>query len=165
MTKKNTNNQPQIGLSDDVLKGVVEIFNTLLADEHVLYMKLRKYHWNVTGPHFNTLHVAFETQYTALEPIIDEIAERIRQYGVLAPGTLGEMAELARLEEQAGHNPDAATMVAELVADHETLVRHLREDIEKADEYDDVSAEDYLTGLLQQHQKFAWLLRATLENA
>lgn len=156
---------PQLGLSDEVRLGLADMFKRLLADEMVLYTKLRNYHWNVTGPTFAMLHELFEEQYTELADVIDDIAERIRQYGVMAPGTLAEFQQLARLSEHPGEYPDARTMVANLVADHEALVRTLREDEETMDDdYEDVGAQDFVTGLLQRHQKMAWLLRAHLEG-
>lgn len=152
-----------IGLSQKAIDGVVKLTTTLLADEYLLYTKLRKFHWNVTGPHFLELHEAFEAQYNALESIIDDTAERIRQYGALSIGTLAEFAEHARLKEAPGSNPDARAMVEEIASDHEAMVRHLRADIDLIDdEYDDISAEDYFTGVLHFHEKQAWLMRAML---
>jgi starvation-inducible DNA-binding protein len=157
---------PRIGLSDDAVQGVVGILKTLLADEMVLYTRLRNYHWNVTGLQFQPLHDLFEEQYDELAEVIDDTAERIRQYGAMAPGTLEEFKALTRLSEQPGVYPDARTMIANLLDDHETMIRHLRADCDTIDdEYDDIASEDYLTGLLQQHQKMAWKLRAHLEGA
>ena len=156
---------PDLGLSTDAHQGVIDVLSTILADEHILYLKLRKYHWNVTGPRFHSLHVTFEEQYTALATTIDEIAERIVQYGAPAPGTFSEFKDMARLNEKPGNVPDANTMILNIVEDHETLVRHLRDDIETVSEkFEDVGAEDFLTGLLQSHQEQAWMLRAMVEN-
>lgn len=159
-----TPNTPELGLAGSAMETAVDILEKLLADESVLYQKLRKYHWNVTGPHFHTLHVVFEEQYTAIEPVIDEAAERIRQYGALAIGTFDELLKATRLEEHPGVNPDARTMVSHLVADHEAIIRNLRNDIDLADDIDDFGLEDYLTGQLQAHQKMAWMLRTMLED-
>lgn len=158
---------PAIGLSQAAINGVVQIMNRVLSDEYLLYTKLRKYHWNVTGPHFLTLHASFEEQYEAVETIIDESAERIRQYGVLSIGTLAEFQKHARLTEKPGDNPNARQMVADIAEDHEAMIRHLREDIDTIDDdYDDVSAEDYLTQILHTHEKYAWMMRAMLaENS
>lgn len=154
---------PNIGLEPKAQAGVVKVLSTLLADEVLLYTKLRKYHWNVVGAEFFQLHAAFEEHYTAIESVIDVVAERIRGYGAVAPGTLSEFSELARLREQPAHNPDARGMVEDLVNDYETLMRYLRADIEMiAEEYQDVGAEDLLTGLLQDHQKQAWMLRSVI---
>jgi len=156
---------PELGLPEESQENVASILKVVLADEEMLYQKLRNYHWNVSGHHFFALHKAFEDQYNELADVIDEVAERIRQYGVFAPGTMQEFREMARLSEQPGVYPDARTMVANLVADHEAVIRNLREDIESIDDNDDdVGAEDLLTGILQQHQKMAWMLRTYLEE-
>jgi starvation-inducible DNA-binding protein len=156
---------PDLGLSDNNTDGVVQVLKVLLADEMVLYQKLRNYHWNVTGPQFRALHEVFEEQYKQLEPSIDEVAERIRTYGEMTPGTLSEFGRMTRLEEHPGEYPASRQMVIDLVSDHETLVRHLRSDIEQVgDKHGDVGAEDFLTGLLQTHQEMAWMLRAMIEG-
>lgn len=156
-----TKMNPQIGLSDEAMTGAVSILSTLLADEFLLRLKLRKFHWNVTGPQFLSLHEIFEKQYTALATFIDEVAERLRSYGAISPGTMAEFLDLARLEEFPEDNPDAEGMVKALVQDHEAMIRHLREDIKTAgDKYEDVGLEDFLTGQLQEHQEMAWMLRS-----
>ena len=155
--------KPNDGLNEEQREAMIGLLKTALADQHVLYMKMRHYHWNVTGPQFQPLHELIEEQYDDIADTIDDTAERIRQYGEFAPGTLKEMLELARLTEDETV-PTAREMVANLVADHESVIRALREDIEIADDHDDVAVEDYFTGLLQDHQKMAWLLRAHLEG-
>jgi len=155
---------PDLGLDADAVEGITHIFKTLLADEYVLYTKLRHFHWNVTGPQFRSLHQLFEEQYTALETTIDQTAERLRSYGPYAPGTMAQFLEMTRLQEQGGV-PTAQEMVQELAADHEHMVRLLRDDIDNADDYDDDGAEDFLTGLLQAHQEQAWMLRTFLQGA
>ena len=153
------------GLTSEQQAGVVELLKQALADQHVLYMRMRNYHWNVTGPQFQSLHALIEAQYTAVEATIDETAERIRQYGAYAPGTLKQMLDLARLQEEPDIIPSAREMVANLVADHESVIRQLREDTRLAgDKYEDIAVEDYFTGLVQAHQKMAWLLRSHLEG-
>ncbi len=153
------------GLTSEQQSGVVELLKYVLADQHVLYMRMRNYHWNITGPQFQPLHALIENQYDQIAAAIDDTAERIRQYGAFAPGTLKEMLELARLDEEPGVVPSAREMVANLVADHEAVIRQLREDTKTAgDTYGDISVEDYFTGLVQDHQKMAWLLRAHLEG-
>ncbi|HEX2622597.1 MAG TPA: DNA starvation/stationary phase protection protein [Phototrophicaceae bacterium] len=155
--------ETSLGLSQNQINGIVRVLITTLADEHILYIKLRKYHWNVSGPEFFSLHQLFEKQYNALANIIDEIAERIVQYGVAAPGTMGEFVKEARLKEFEGDVPDAAGMVASIFADHVALVRYLREDVEEvAEDLEDVGAADFLTGLLEHHQQQAWMARAIL---
>jgi starvation-inducible DNA-binding protein len=156
---------PDLGLGDANREGVVQVLNTVLADQYLLYTKLRKYHWNVTGPQFHSLHELFEQQYTQLEAIIDVTAERIRTYGAMSPGTLAEFQQLSRLEEQPSEVPNARHMIEDLISDHENVIRNLRTDIKKVgDEYDDAGSEDYLTQLLQDHQKMAWLLRSFIEG-
>jgi len=153
--------KPSIGLPDDARGGVVEMLNALLSDEYLLYTKARNYHWNVFGPQFNDLHTFFESQYDALNEVVDEVAERARQLGGRAFGTLAEFAKAARLTEQPGGAPAARDMLASLLADHETVIRSLRGDIGPvADRYKDVGTSDFLTGLLEKHEKMAWMLRA-----
>jgi starvation-inducible DNA-binding protein len=152
-------------LTEKQQRGVVKILKVLLADELVLYTRLRNYHWNVTGVNFYALHAAFEGQFNTIADVADEVAERIRQYGAHAPGTMDEFIQKARLSEAPGVYPDPRTMVANLVADHEAIMGFLREDAEKIDEESgDIGAVDLLTRLLQQHQKMAWMLRMCLEG-
>ena len=156
--------KPNVGLNDAAVEKTVSVLQTLLADETVLYMQLRNYHWNVTGPNFIQFHQLFEEQYNALPEVIDTLAERVRSYGVRAIGTLAEVLEHTRLEEAPGELPSAREMVGNLVESHETMIRYLREDIDAMDDVDNDGDEDLLTGMLQDHQKQAWLLRAHLEG-
>jgi starvation-inducible DNA-binding protein len=152
-----------IGIPGDRRQAVVAILNTLLADEFVLYTKTRHYHWNVTGPQFNDLHKFFETQYEALDDVVDDVAERVRALGGRALGTLEELRAAARLGEKPGPAPAARDMLASLLADHEALARALRDDIDVVIErHRDVGTADFLTGLLEHHEKAAWMLRAFL---
>jgi starvation-inducible DNA-binding protein len=152
-----------IGISDPHRQGVIALLNTLLADEYVLYTKTRNYHWNVTGLQFNDLHKFFEAQYEALDDIVDEVAERARSLGGRAAGTLEEFRKHTRLNEEPGTAPAAKDMLAKLLADHEALVRTLRADVDATtDKFKDVGTADFLTGLLEQHEKMAWMLRAFL---
>jgi starvation-inducible DNA-binding protein len=152
---------PNIGLTDGNRQAVVDLLNTLLADEYLLYTKTRNYHWNVVGPQFNDLHKFFEAQYEALDGIIDEVAERARAVGGNAIGTLAELAKRARLTEKPGEYPDAATMLSRLLADHESMARTLRADLVTAlDKHGDAGTSDFLTGLMEQHEKMAWMLRS-----
>jgi starvation-inducible DNA-binding protein len=157
--------QPNIGLTEEQRKGVVDILNTLLADEYVLYTKTRNYHWNVTDMRFNDLHSFFETQYTQLEEMTDEVAERARMLGGWSRGTLTEFLQLTRLKEQPSNYPDAQQMLTDLLFDHETVIRYLRTDLETtADRYNDIGTNDFLTGLMERHEKMAWMLRAFVAN-
>ncbi len=153
-----------IGLSDRNQKGAVKILNRLLSDEYVLYTKTRNYHWNVTGPDFSELHKFFETQYEELDDIIDEVAERARSLGENSLGTLKEFLEHSKLKESPSHYPKAGKMIANLLHDHEALIRNLREDLRTCDEkLNDMGTSDFLTGLMERHEKMAWMLRAYLE--
>jgi len=157
--------KPNIGLSDEERTGVVHILNTLLSDEYLLYTKTRNYHWNVVGPQFNDLHKFFEAQYNELNDIVDEVAERARSLGGWSLGTLTEFLQQTRLKEQPGQYPNARNMIANLLADHEAIIRYLRVDLETcADKYHDVGTNDFLTGLMEKHEKMAWMLRAFLEG-
>src|SRR5581483_5451587 len=154
-------NRVNIGLGERQRQGVTEVLGRLLADEYVLYTKTRNYHWNVTGPQFNDLHKFFEAQYEALNELVDEIAERARQLGGRAFGTLAEFAKSARLTEQPGPAPAAKDMIASLLADHEAVIRVLRADITPvAETHGDIGTSDFLTALLEKHEKMAWMLRA-----
>jgi len=154
-----------IGLKDAERDGVSRILATLLADEYVLYTKTRNYHWNVVGPQFNDLHKFFEAQYEELDDAIDEVAERIRALGSPTPATLAEFVRLTRLTERSGEPPAARDMIATLLADHEAVVRTLRADLETtANQHHDAGTSDFLTGLMEKHEKMAWMLRAFLEG-
>ena len=166
MVTKEKAMMPDLGLKENAMTGAVEILSKMLADEFLLRVKLRKYHWNVTGPQFHALHEMFEEQYEALATLIDETAERIRAYGAMSPGTMEEFLDLTRLSENPGNIPNAAGMVENLVSDHEAMVRNLREDIKTAEgDYEDVGLADFLTGYLQEHQEMAWMLRSFVETA
>jgi starvation-inducible DNA-binding protein len=148
-----------IGLTDKTRKTMVDVLNRLLADEFVLYVKTRNFHWNVTGPNFSELHKFFEAQYEALDDNVDEIAERARALDGMAAGSMTDFLKLARLPESSSHVP-APEMLRALLADHEQVIRQLRADIEVADDVEDVGTEDFLTGLMEGHEKTAWMLRA-----
>ncbi|MCS6804448.1 MAG: DNA starvation/stationary phase protection protein [Acidobacteriota bacterium] len=156
--------KPNIGLNNKNRDAVVEILNRLLADEYVLYTKTRNYHWNVVGPQFNDLHKFFEAQYDELNEIVDEVAERARSLGGPSLGTLKEFLQHTRLKEHPGEYPNAQKMLQNLLADHEAVIRYLREDLVTVGEkYGDAGTNDFLTGLMEQHEKMAWMLRAFLE--
>ena len=151
------------GLSDEARDGVSNTLNTVLADLHMIYVKTRNYHWNVTGIHFLSLHELFETQYDALKEAADEIAERVRMYGMPTIGTMQEFINKSRLAESPGTIPDAQGMIENLLKDHETIARNLRMDIERcAEDFEDEATADLLTGLLQKHLEMAWMLRSHL---
>ena len=156
---------PNIGLTDTQRDGVRSILTTILADEYLLYTKTRNCHWNVRGPQFVQLHSFFEEQYEALNTIVDDIAERARALGYPAIGTLAEFLEKTRLRERPGHYPLARDMLTDLLNDHEIVIRQLRLDLETCMEpYQDAGTSDFLTGLLAQHEKMSWMLRASLQD-
>ncbi len=154
-----------IGLSSEDRESIRQILLPLLADETVLYFKTRNFHWNVKGPNFMQLHKFFEELYNTIDDSIDDIAEKIRTYGYPVQGSLKELYELARLPESYfSPNKSADEMLNELVDNHEQLVRVLRSDLEMAQtKFNDAGIADYLTGLMQYHEKAAWLLRSHLQ--
>ena len=133
----------------------------LLADSYTLYLKTHNYHWNVTGPQFNTLHQMFEEQYTELATAVDEIAERIRALGIKAPGSYAEFSSLTSIEEGTGEEP-AEDMIRELAIGQETVVRTAREAFPAAADANDEPTADLLTQRMQLHEKNAWMLRSML---
>lgn len=151
-----------IGISDKNRQAVAIALNQLLADEHILYNKTRNYHWSIEGPSFMEFHKLYEAHYNMLAESIDEIAERIRTIGHFAEGRLKEIVKLATLDE-----PEAPTdqeqQIQNLEADHETMIMKLRKLIKDFDEkYKDIGSSDFVTGLLRQHEKMAWMLRSYL---
>lgn len=155
--------KPNLGLSGKSRDAVLSVLGRLLADEHVLYVKTRNFHWNVTGPHFGPLHALFEEHYGELAETIDEVAERIRMLGGVAPGSMKEFIKLARIDEQPGGKLEAEKMIAALLSDHEAVIRALREATEVAGKAGDKGTEDFLTGVMEDHEKKAWMLRAHIE--
>lgn len=150
-----------IGISKEQRQTIAEGLSRLLADTYTLYLKTHNFHWNVTGPQFNTLHTMFEQQYTELATAVDEIAERIRALGVPAPGSYKQFAALTRIQEEDGV-PSATDMIAALAKDQEAVVRTAREVFPAADEANDEPTADLLTQRMQIHEKTAWMLRAML---
>jgi starvation-inducible DNA-binding protein len=154
-----------IELTDEARLEVGQMLNLLLADESVLYATTRDYHWNVTGPDFRSLHREFEEQYEQIAHWIDDVAERARAIGAGARGNWSDLAEAARLSGDRGIDLPAEHMLAELLALHEDLVAQLRADSEScATRFKDAGTADFLTGLMEQHEKTAWMLRAQLET-
>jgi starvation-inducible DNA-binding protein len=149
-------------LTQQQWEATVKILRHTLADEYLLYTKTRNYHWNVTGARFNDLHKFFEGQYEVLDEKIDEIAEFIRYFDQPAPASLAEFLKWARLKEDSSPAQTAEAMVKNLLADHELLIRSLRNDVAAIEESEGpVEVADLLTGLLADHGKMAWMLRST----
>jgi starvation-inducible DNA-binding protein len=151
-----------IGLDADIRSNVVAILNTLLADEFTLYARARSFHWNVTGRTFKSDHALFEDEYEMLDGVIDDVAERARALGGKVPARLSDFAKAARLTEMDGTSLSADAMILAMLDGHEGLVRMLRIDIEVIDDLDDEGTTDFLTGLMEAHEKRAWLLRSHL---
>jgi len=154
-----------IGLTDEQRQGSVDILNRVVADAYLLLIKTKKYHWDVIGPQFRTLHELWEEQYEALTETIDACAERIRTLGGYPLGTAEGFLSHASLREHAGDLPPAVEMVKRLVADHEQIIRNLREGIDRcSEEFHDEGTADFLTGLMEEHEKMAWMLRSFVEG-
>ena len=153
----------EIGIGEKERAEIAAGLARLLADSYTLYLKTHNFHWNVTGPQFNTLHTLFEQHYTELAVAVDDIAERIRALGLAAPGSYREFAELATVEEAKG-GESAEEMIRQLVIGQETVVRTAREAFPAADAANDEPTADLLTQRMQVHEKNAWMLRSMLET-
>ena len=154
-----------IGLTDKQRQSVVDLLNQGLADTYLLLVKTKKYHWDVVGPQFMTLHKLWQAHYEALTINVDIIAERIRTLGGYPLGTMEGFLKICSLKEDAGTIPTVTGMVSQLLADHEHIVRNLREHIEHcSNEFKDDGTADFLTGLMVEHEKIAWTLRSFIEG-
>ena len=151
-----------IGIPEAKRKAIAKGLSHLLADEYTLYLKTHNFHWNVTGPMFNTLHLMFETHYNEAALAVDLVAERIRALGFPAPGTYRQYAALSSIDETEGV-PAAMEMVRELVKGHEACARTARSVFPAAEDADDQPTADLLTQRMQAHEKTAWMLRSLLE--
>jgi starvation-inducible DNA-binding protein len=153
-----------IGITENNRKNVIHLLNILLSDEYVLYTKTLNYHWNITGNNFAELHKFLEEQYQDLQEIADSVAERTRKLDGHSFGTISEFSKNSRLKEFPGQRLKAAQMIKNLVDDHESVIVLLRKDLNLCDEkYSDKGTCDFLTGLMEQHEKMAWMLRSYLE--
>lgn len=152
-----------LGIPEASRKEIAEGLSRLLADTYSLYLKTHNFHWNVTGPMFQTLHLMFETQYNELALAVDLIAERIRALGFPAPGTYSDYAKLSSIEETPGV-PKAQDMIRLLVEGQESVARTARSIFPVADKVNDEPTADLLTQRLQVHEKTAWMLRSLLEE-
>lgn len=154
--------QIDIGIHEKDRMAIAEGLSRLLADSYTLYLKTHNFHWNVTGPMFNTLHLMFETQYTELATAVDLIAERIRALGAPAPGSYADFARLSTIKDAQGV-PKAEDMIRELVAGQEAVVRTARAVFPLVEKAGDQPSADLLTQRMQVHEKNAWMLRSLLE--
>lgn len=151
-----------IDINEENRKAVADSLQRLLADEFLLYMKTRNYHWNIKSFNFSELHAFFEEQYDELAEIIDEIAERIRTLGFISNGQLRDFLELTELEEQE-YTTKAKVQLANLINDHEIIIRHLRQCITDFDEkHNDSGSSDFVTALMEKHEKIRWILDSFL---
>ena len=154
-----------ISITKERKESVVAILNQLLADEFLLYTKTRKAHWNVFGKDFYSLHKFFEVQYEELAEVVDSVAERIRVLGSFTIGTLEEFKSKTELVEHPGVYEKEEKLIQDLLSDHEIIIRFLREKIPLVDEkFQDAGTTDFITGILQIHEKTSWMLRVHLES-
>lgn len=150
-------------MSETDRQKIAEHLSKLLADSYTLYLKTHNFHWNVTGPMFQTLHIMFETQYTELATAVDLIAERIRALGFPAPGSYKEYSKLSSVHEAEGV-PAAREMIKQLLEGNEAVIRTARTAIPFADGASDEATLDLLTQRMQLHEKTAWMLRSLLQD-
>jgi len=158
-----TDSKVDIGIAEDSRAEIAGMLSQLLADQHTLYIKTRNYHWNVTGMQFQSLHQLFAEQYDNLAEYIDDTAERIRSLGYFAPGSMEAFKNMGRLVETDHVGGNAQIMLQNLLNDHEAIIQILRNDQEEAmDKYGDAGTQDFLIGMMEGHEKMAWMLRAHL---
>ncbi len=152
-----------IGISEKNSLSVVNELSKILADEYILYTKTRNAHWNVEGSDFIDKHKFFETQFGQLDEFIDSVAERIRTLGHYAPATLSSFLSLTQLTEMTREKNDSHGFITELLEDHEIIISKLRENIHRfSEEFHDAGSCDFITGLMESHEKMAWFLRSHL---
>lgn len=150
-----------IGIKDNTK--VTKFLTVLLADEFVLYMKTRNAHWNVEGPDFHTMHTYFEQQYNELAVIVDEVAERLRKLDHYAVASLTDYLKLTHLSEKPLEKNDSLSFIKALLSDYESIIIFIREQLKALEDQLDTGTEDFITGVLEQHEKTAWMLRAHLK--
>ncbi len=156
--------EPRIGITKENLAKGAHILSGFLADEFLLYLKTRNAHWNVEGADFQEKHKFFEEQYDRLDEVMDDVAERIRSLGHYAPATMAAYLGLTHLTEKSRSSNTGAGYTAELLADHESIITRLREHINIfANDLNDAGTSDFVTGLVEMHEKMAWMLRAQLK--
>lgn len=151
-----------IGLQQKDRIVMAEQLQKLLANEYVLYTKTLKYHWNVEGKFFGPLHELFNKQYEQLLVVVDNVAERVRALGFKPMATLQEFSAETTLSEDPGVNPDDMGMIRNLLTDHEAIIRQLRDIIDMSAEINDMGTNNFLCGIIEQHEKTAWMLRSHL---
>lgn len=156
--------EPNIGIGEQSRLAVSQQLNKLLANEFLLYAKTRNAHWNIEGSDFHSMHMFFESQYKQLDEMIDSIAERVRKLGHYITGTLKQYLQLTHLTEYAEYNNDSISFIKELLENHESIIVFLRGNINTfASEFNDAGTSDFITGLMEDHETMAWMLRAHLK--
>jgi|GEM_PF-198819 len=151
------------GISEENSSKVATALNQVLADEFVLYTKTLNFHWNIEGRDFHALHLFLDEQYHQLQIIIDAVAERVRKVGHFATGSMQEFLDSSTLNEHPGAASVSEKMLAELASDHDALIRKTRTLVDDFDEkYDDAGSSDFITGIMKEHEKMAWMLRASV---
>jgi starvation-inducible DNA-binding protein len=153
-----------IGISEANRKTVADQLGKLLADEFVLYTKTLNAHWNLEGPDFHSVHLYFEELYEQAQEFIDAVAERIRQLGHYAPASLKDYIGLTHLTEQLKGGNNSLDLIKNLLGDHESIIGFIRSNVKEFDEaHKDAGTSDFVTGLMEKHEKIAWMLRAHLK--
>jgi starvation-inducible DNA-binding protein len=157
--------EPEIGIQHLDRSISIDILNKILADEFVLLVQTLNYHWNLVGPEFHDYHKLFDHQYKAIFGYIDDIAERVRSVGGIALGSMNDYIKFSQIKEDLGDIPTPKDMVYNLLLSHEILIRHLRDGINKtAEKNRDMGTSNFLTDLIEKHEKIAWMLRSLLER-
>ena len=150
------------GIEESKREEIASSLSRLLAETYTLYLKTHKYHWNVTGPMFQTLHLMFEEHYTALALAVDEIAERVRVLGEKSPGSYKEFSELSRVKEDPSKDIEATTMIENLLSDHEQVVRTAKEILPLLEGANDEGTNSLLGARIEYHEKTAWMLKSLI---
>ncbi|MGP1993050.1 Dps family protein [Zobellia laminariae] len=154
---------PNIGISAENRQAIADQLSKVLADEFVLYSKTLNFHWNLEGPDFHSVHLYLETLYEEQQDVVDTVAEKIRMVGHYVPATLKNYSQLTHLTEKLKGKNDSQSIFAELLEDHESIIIFLREEIQPiAEKWKAEGISDYITGLMEQHEKIAWMLRSHL---
>ncbi|WP_458626078.1 Dps family protein [Winogradskyella sp. PC D3.3] len=155
---------PNIGITAENRQAIADQLSKILADEFILYSKTLNFHWNIEGPDFHSVHLYLETLYEEQQEVVDTVAEKIRALGHFVPATLQKYLELTHLTEKTKGANDSQSIFAELLADHESIIIFIREEIQPiAEKWEAAGISDYITGLMEQHEKTAWMLRSHLK--
>lgn len=152
-----------IGVREESLEQVSKYLNAVLADEYVLFTKTKKAHWNVEGQDFYSKHLLFEKQFTELDGIIDDVAERIRTIGHFVTGSLKDFLSLSHMTEKSINGNDSIGFIADLLEDHQTIIVKIREILENKEGFLDLGTNDFMSGVMAAHEKMAWMLRSSLK--